>query len=320
MGCAVVFRVKQGKRRSALKCVDLRRFRHEWKREKKILPKLKHDHVIAHYASFKQEQTGFIQMELMHGDLMDLLEARLLISQPKQAQIIYFQILQGLAYCHREGVAHLDIKPDNILLNASRDEAKLADFGCSYDFKKGVKIRPMRPFGTLVYSAPEVVRGESFLPEKADVWSAGILLYVILTGTWPYIIESDDLANLVRQGNLSLVQTPQITDEAMDLIKQMVQLNPIKRPSVATLLHHPWFNTNRNSPPQEKQNQRRRLVRQGNSLDLRKLLSESIDSYLKHTPDSLTLNEVLDDPSAFCDLISHFPFSPRGVSLCSPRL
>ncbi|KAL8484297.1 hypothetical protein ACS0TY_026831 [Phlomoides rotata] len=117
------------------------------------------------------------------GDLFDRITSGTRFSEPDVAAVLK-QLMVAIAFCHRLGVAHRDIKPDNILFD-SRGKLKLADFGSAEMFE----ISEMNDVvGTPYYVAPEVLMGRNY-NEKVDVWSAGVILYIMLAGVPPFYGE-----------------------------------------------------------------------------------------------------------------------------------
>lgn len=100
---------------------------------------------------------------------------------------LFRQIVGAVQYCHEKGIAHLDLKPENVLLDAS-GKMKLKDFALSTRFTAGQKLS--RFWGTLLYFAPEVVQWEEYKGPLADIWSLGVLLYFMLTGSRPLMANT----------------------------------------------------------------------------------------------------------------------------------
>ena len=154
-----------------------------------MLKTLDHPNILKIYEFYQDENAVFIIMEICTGgELFDkIIEQGSLFEQ--DAGLIIKQLLEGLAYSHKKGIAHRDIKPENILLDILPDGTiivKIIDWGCAHSFmvnkQKGVKMSKF--CGTHQYMAPEVF-GKSY-DEKCDVWSAGVVLFILLTGMPPF--------------------------------------------------------------------------------------------------------------------------------------
>lgn len=153
------------------------------------------------------------------------------------------QIVSAVLYCHLNGIVHRDIKSDNILF-AGLDissPVKLIDFGISVKFEKDTKLKDKT--GTVLYIAPEVVSGS--YDEKCDIWSLGVLLYMMLCGQPPFYGSSrKEILAKIKKGRFSFKSKiwNAISSEAKDLITNMLTLDPKYRPSCSEILGHKWFN------------------------------------------------------------------------------
>ncbi|GAB4817033.1 hypothetical protein N2152v2_004079 [Parachlorella kessleri] len=168
------------------------------------------------------------------------------------ARWFFQQIILAIDYCHRMGVANRDIKLENTLLDGSaRPLVKLADFGFSKD--ENYQSAPGSRVGTPAYLAPEVianVHGQSYDAKKADVWSCGVLLYIMVTGRYPFRQPEDERqrpaqrlhAMLQRILSVTYSFPPDLTLSAAcrDVISKMLVADPKQRPSIQEVLHHPW--------------------------------------------------------------------------------
>lgn len=144
------------------------------------------------------------------------------------------QIASALKYCHSRKVIHRDIKPENLLIGA-KDEVKIADFGwCVHSNERRATI-----CGTLDYLPPEMVSGAKH-DEKVDLWSLGVLCYELLIGKPPF--ESPRQEETFRRIKFGLFMFPRyLSEEACDLIKRLVVVEPQRRLSLDAVLQHPWI-------------------------------------------------------------------------------
>ncbi|KAL3726982.1 hypothetical protein ACJRO7_031822 [Eucalyptus globulus] len=162
------------------------------------------------------------------------------LPEPEAARILA-QLMRAVAHCHRHGVVHRDIKPDNVLFD-SRGRLRLADFGSAEVIggESGAGLRGI--VGTPYYVAPEVVEGREY-GEKVDVWSAGVVLYVMLAGFPPFYGESAaEIFGAVLRANLRFPPRVfrSVSATAKDLLRKMLCRDVSRRFSADQVLRHPW--------------------------------------------------------------------------------
>lgn len=151
--------------------------------------------------------------------------------------------MEAIAHCHKLSIAHRDIKPDNILFN-DRNVLKLADFGSAHCFHNGELMNGV--VGTPFYVAPEVLAGKKY-DEKVDIWSAGVILYVMLAGVPPFYGEStSEIFDAVIRGNLRFPSRifQAVSPAAKGLIRGMICKDVSRRFSAQQVLrkyHHSYF-------------------------------------------------------------------------------
>ncbi|KAJ8540325.1 hypothetical protein K7X08_030244 [Anisodus acutangulus] len=159
----------------------------------------------------------------------------------KYAALILTRLVTAIAYCHNLGVAHRDIKPDNILFD-SQDNLKLADFG-SAEWFMGCEGKMMNGVvGTPYYVAPEVLLGKEY-NERVDIWSAGVILYIMLSGVPPFYGDTPtETFEAVLRGNLRFPTRifRSVSTEAKDLLRKMICKDVSRRFSAEQVLRHPW--------------------------------------------------------------------------------
>ena len=158
---------------------------------------------------------------------------------------VFRQLLAGLGHCHRFRLCHRDLKPENILLDA-RGNVKIADFGmASMQHAQWLETSCGSPH----YAAPEIAQGLRYEGEKADIWSLGVVLYVLLTGTVPFgaHIDTNDPATRDEQVKLILYEVVHldvmvpgwVSDEAEDLLLHLLVKEPDQRPLIEEIWEHP---------------------------------------------------------------------------------
>ncbi|KAL1154136.1 hypothetical protein V6Z11_A09G221100 [Gossypium hirsutum] len=158
-----------------------------------------------------------------------------------EARVLFKHLMQVVKYCHDNGIVHRDLKPENILLatKSSSSPIKLADFGLATYIKQGENLHGT--VGSPFYIAPEVLTGG--YDEAADVWSAGVILYILLSGMPPFGGKTKSkIFDAVRAAELRFPIDPwdHISLSARDLVTGMLCVDPSKRLTSAQVLEHPW--------------------------------------------------------------------------------
>ena len=179
------------------------------------------------------------------GELFDEIKVKDRFTE-REASYILYQVLLAIRYCHKMRIVHRDIKPENILIvgreNSGLLKVKLIDFGTAKIFNEFSKNKAL--VGSSYYIAPEVIRGK--YDEACDLWSIGVIMYIMLVGTPPFNgDEDDDILRAVSIGKYetSYPQYQSLSPEAKDLITKLLKFNPTERITAEDALKHPWFNT-----------------------------------------------------------------------------
>ncbi|KAK0083295.1 hypothetical protein PV325_009005 [Microctonus aethiopoides] len=213
-------------------------------RELDILVKLNHPHVVEVHSIFQRRMKYYIFMRFAeNGDMLDFILNKGPVGE-NQARIWLRQLALGLQYLHEMEIAHRDIKCENVLLTTNCN-AKLADFGFAryVTDMNGKRVLSDTFCGSLLYAAPEILRGTPYNPKIADLWSLGVILYIILNKAMPF-----DDANLVRlyelQSNRRWKFRRKVVDGLSDKVKKVVTnlLEPdiTKRWRVDEVIHSSW--------------------------------------------------------------------------------
>ncbi|KGN50150.1 calcium-dependent protein kinase 26 [Cucumis sativus] len=217
-----------------------------------------HPNVVNLKAVYEEEECVHLLMELCAGgELFHQLEKHGRFSE-SDARVVFKHLIQVVKYCHENGVVHRDLKPENILLatTSSSSPIKLADFGLATYIKPGQNLHGT--VGSPFYIAPEVLAGG--YNQAADVWSAGVILYILLSGMPPFwgktksrIFEAVRAAELRFPSNL----WDHVSTSAKDLISRMLCMDPSKRLTAKEVLGHSWMkDAAQASQEQEKQDAR----------------------------------------------------------------
>jgi len=197
------------------------------------------------YESYEDLTSLYVVTEYIEGgELFGELKRRKKFNE-QDCSCVIRQILEALCYCHANNLVHKDLKPENIMVDKQGDinRIKIVDFGTAQTFDKDKKMTEKA--GTPYYVAPEVLN-QSY-NEKCDIWSAGVIMYIMLVGFPPFNGRSDDeILSAVKKGKLKFPSKywKKHSKEAKDLISQMLVLNPDERISASEALEHPWMVTN----------------------------------------------------------------------------
>ncbi|GAB4830867.1 Calcium-dependent protein kinase 15 [Ancistrocladus abbreviatus] len=198
--------------------------------------------IVEFRGAYEDRQSVHVVMELCTGgELFDQITARGHYSERDAARII-MQIVMAVHVCHFMGVLHRDIKPENFLFS-SKDEGamlKATDFGLSLFIEEGKLYRDV--VGSEYYIAPEVLRAS--YGKEIDVWSAGVILFILLCGDPPFWAETQHgMFDAIIEGKFDLENHPwpSISDSAKDLVRRMLTQDPKKRVTAAEVLEHPWI-------------------------------------------------------------------------------
>ncbi|KAG8085885.1 hypothetical protein GUJ93_ZPchr0010g9832 [Zizania palustris] len=181
-------------------------------------------------------------MELCEGgELFDRIVARGHYTE-RAAAAVTRTIVEVVQLCHRHGVIHRDLKPENFLFANKKENSplKAIDFGLSIFFKPGEKFSEI--VGSPYYMAPEVLK-RNYGPE-IDIWSAGVILYILLCGVPPFWAETEQgVAQAILRGNIDFKREPwpNVSDNAKDLVRQMLQPDPKLRLTAKQVLEHTWL-------------------------------------------------------------------------------
>jgi calcium-dependent protein kinase len=219
----------------------------KFEREIEILIRSDHPNIIKLYEVFESQRSLYLVMEECKGGeifdrIIQHIQKKEMYSE-KDAATIFQQVMSAIEYCHNNGICHRDLKPENILyLNegAEKDNPiKVIDFGLSQVISSDKKLSTK--VGTAYYVSPEILLGE--YTEKCDIWSAGVILYIFLSGDPPFN-GSNDHAIYTKISKMKFTfpekKWKNISNEAKDLISHMI--TPEKeRYTAKQVLSHPWF-------------------------------------------------------------------------------
>ncbi|KAJ1263462.1 hypothetical protein BS78_09G186500 [Paspalum vaginatum] len=199
--------------------------------------------------AYEDKNSVHLVMELCAGgELFDRIIAKGHYTERAAASLLR-TIVEIVHTCHSMGVIHRDLKPENFLLLSKDENAplKATDFGLSVFFKEGEVFRDI--VGSAYYIAPEVLK-RSYGPE-ADIWSVGVIVYILLCGVPPFWAESEHgIFNAILRGQVDFTSDPwpRISQGAKDLVRKMLNPDPKQRISAYDVLNHPWIKEDGEAP------------------------------------------------------------------------
>ncbi|XP_048564926.1 calcium-dependent protein kinase 2 [Triticum urartu] len=199
--------------------------------------------------AYEDKQSVHLVMELCAGgELFDRIIAKGKYTERAAAALLR-TIVEIIHTCHSLGVIHRDLKPENFLLLSKEEDAplKATDFGLSVFYKQGEVFKDI--VGSAYYIAPEVLK-RNYGPE-ADIWSVGVILYILLCGVPPFWAESEHgIFNSILRGQIDFSSDPwpRISSGAKDLVRKMLNSDPKKRISAYDVLNHPWIKEDGEAP------------------------------------------------------------------------
>mmetsp|Transcript_7291 Transcript_7291/g.11091 ORF Transcript_7291/g.11091 Transcript_7291/m.11091 type:complete len:329 (-) Transcript_7291:102-1088(-) len=211
--------------------------------EVKIMDKIRHPNCVRLEEIFENKKKLFLVMEILSGgELFDRIVAKGSFSE-KEASILIKSVAMALQYLHSIGIVHRDLKPENLIYadNTQSSQIKITDFGLAKLKNKQDKMETA--CGTPGYVAPEVLKKQKYT-EAVDIWSLGVILYILLCGFPPFYHENTAaLYKQIKAGDYDFPEPywKDITDAGKDLIKKMLTVDYKKRITIPQLLKHPWI-------------------------------------------------------------------------------
>ncbi|CAK9165090.1 unnamed protein product [Ilex paraguariensis] len=220
------------------------------RREVEIMKHLpKHPNIVSLTDTYEDDNGVHLVMELCEGgELFDRIIARGHYTE-RAAAFVTRTIVEVIQICHNHGVMHRDLKPENFLFENKKETAplKAIDFGLSVFFKPGERFNEI--VGSPYYMAPEVLK-RNYGPE-VDVWSAGVILYILLCGVPPFWAETEQgVAQAIIRSVVDLKRDPwpMVSDNAKDLVRKMLNPDPKQRLTAQEVLDHPWLQNANKAP------------------------------------------------------------------------
>ncbi|XP_037031759.1 serine/threonine-protein kinase MARK2-like isoform X16 [Bradysia coprophila] len=207
-------------------------------REVRIMKMLDHPNIVKLFQVIETEKTLYLVMEYASGgEVFDylVLHGRM---KEKEARAKFRQIVSAVQYCHQKRIIHRDLKAENLLLDSEMN-IKIADFGFSNEFTPGSKLDTF--CGSPPYAAPELFQGKKYDGPEVDVWSLGVILYTLVSGSLPF--DGTTLRELRERVLRGKYRIPfYMSTDCENLLRKFLVLNPAKRASLETIMRDKWMN------------------------------------------------------------------------------
>jgi len=198
---------------------------------------LKHRNIVSLYEIYESNKYIYLVTEYLSGkDLIEKLIKKKRFNE-EEALRIFFQLLDALTYMHKMSICHLNLRAEHILFDKN-NRPKIVGFGYSTFYEKDKNIEG--GYGSLCYACPEIIDEAPFNPELADVWSLGVILYVLICGYLPFSDE-DDNKNKILISNAKIDFPKEMSNKLKDLLRHMLDKNPKKRYTFQKIVKHPWL-------------------------------------------------------------------------------
>jgi serine/threonine protein kinase len=222
--------------------------------ETDLMKKLNHPNVTKILEMFEDDEYILIAMEYINGgNLFSFVKKRRKLSE-KTAKFLFKQIILGIKHIHSKKIVHRDIKLENILIDLNNN-IKICDFGIGRILKSEKQLLYDK-CGTPMYMAPEILlssKTKGYEGFPVDIWSSGISLYIMLSGTLPFNLKNNESSSMSDESNNNNIElqysiinkepkkVEKISDEARDLLKGLLNKNPKRRLTIEQILNHPWL-------------------------------------------------------------------------------
>jgi len=268
--------------------------------EVEIMHKVNHPNCVQLFEMFENNKKMYMVLELLTGgELFDRIVKKGSYSE-KEASEVVKSVVSALQYLHDNGIVHRDLKPENLIyLSAADDSAiKITDFGLA-KFRSGTKGTPVEmttACGTPGYVAPEVLKNEPY-GKAVDLWSLGVILYILLCGFPPFYHESTAaLYKQIKKGEFDFPAPywSNISAAAKDLVKKLLTVNPDQRATAKQVLEHPWISGNQASTAPLGADYNKRLL----MLQARRRLKKGVQIVIAANKLSMMVEAIMREEAA----------------------
>ncbi|NXX50342.1 MARK4 kinase, partial [Tricholaema leucomelas] len=207
-------------------------------REVRIMKGLNHPNIVKLFEVIETEKTLYLVMEYASaGEVFDYLVSHGRMKE-KEARAKFRQIVSAVHYCHQKNIVHRDLKAENLLLDADAN-IKIADFGFSNEFTLGSKLDTF--CGSPPYAAPELFQGKKYDGPEVDIWSLGVILYTLVSGSLPF--DGHNLKELRERVLRGKYRVPfYMSTDCENILRRFLVLNPAKRCTLEQIMKDKWIN------------------------------------------------------------------------------
>ncbi|XP_059965763.1 SNF-related serine/threonine-protein kinase isoform X2 [Mesoplodon densirostris] len=207
--------------------------------EVRCMKLVQHPNIVRLYEVIDTQTKLYLILELGDGgDMFDYIMKHEEGLNEDLAKKYFAQIVHAISYCHKLHVVHRDLKPENVVFFEKQGLVKLTDFGFSNKFQPGKKLTTS--CGSLAYSAPEILLGDEYDAPAVDIWSLGVILFMLVCGQPPFQ-EANDSETLTMIMDCKYTVPSHVSKGCKDLITRMLQRDPKRRASLEEIENHPWL-------------------------------------------------------------------------------
>ncbi|KAM9782767.1 uncharacterized protein ACB057_015039 [Neosynchiropus ocellatus] len=305
----------------AIKVIDKKKARQDtyvlknMKREPRIHQMIRHPHIVVLLETLETENSYYMAMELCSGgDLMDRICEKKKLEE-KEVRRYTRQILSAVDHLHKHGIVHRDLKIENFLLD-EQNNIKIVDFGLSNTLKPDSLSLELltTQCGSPAYAAPELLAHKKYGP-KVDVWSIGVSMFAMLTGTLPFTVEPFNIKQLHQKmvnGEISSFPSD-VSKGAATFVLSLLEPDPEKRPGVRAVMEQKWINEGYTRRPLHTVSHKNRLCPEELDSSVLSYMTDAMSYSLSEVVQTLTSNRPSAIMAAYHLLLAKLKCSQRAV-------
>ncbi|XP_028461071.1 hormonally up-regulated neu tumor-associated kinase isoform X2 [Perca flavescens] len=285
------------------------------KREPRIHQMVRHPHIVVLLETLETENSYYMAMELCAGgDLMDRICERKRLEE-REVRRYTRQILSAVEHLHKHGIVHRDLKIENFLLD-EHNNIKIVDFGLSNTLKaESLSLDLLNTqCGSPAYAAPELLAHRKYGP-KVDVWSVGVSMFAMLTGTLPFTVEPFNIKHLHQKmvnGEISSIPDD-VSKGAVAFVLSLLEPDPAKRPSVSAAMEERWINEGYAEKPLHTLSHKNRLCPEDLNSSVLAYMKETLGYSLSEIIHTLTINRPSAIMASYHLLLNKLSRSQKGA-------